>query len=286
MAYHRLMAERKATKTPPQVATITATKALTRLRRLYEQLTDLKSEGHNSTLATAWPREVEGVLSDFYGSSSLKFQQFHRIHFSPSVYYSGQPESAFTNAFTAGVNSAQAYLQSRIAELEEDLADSQNGGEIIAINAAQLDRHKVFVVHGHDDGMKETIARYISKLGLDPVILHEQPNEGRTIIEKFEHHAEVGCAVVLLTADDTGSSKTAPTKTEARARQNVVFEMGFFVGKLGRKHTIALLQPGVCKPSDIDGVVYIPMNDESWKLLLVRELKAAGMQIDANRAFA
>lgn len=225
------------------------------------------------------------MLADYYGQSSLKFQQFNQISYYPSFGYMGMPDSERVAAFISGTKEAEAFLKSRIAELEEDLGEQQTGGVVGALQASTPDRHKVFVVHGHDSGVKESVGRYLSKLGLEPIILHEQPNEGRTLIEKFEHNADVGCAVVLLTADDTGSSKASPSVTEKRARQNVVFEMGFFLGRLGRKHTIALLEHGVSKPSDIDGVVYIPLDDESWKLLLIRELKAAGMQIDANRAF-
>src|ERR1035438_6975181 len=64
---------------------------------------------------------------------------------------------------------------------------------------------KVFVVHGHDDEAKEKVARFLERLKLEPIILHEQPNEGRTVIEKFEVFADVGFAVVLLTPDDVGA---------------------------------------------------------------------------------
>lgn len=149
-----------------------------------------------------------------------------------------------------------------------------------------MNTRKIFVVHGHDDGTKETVARYLEKLELKPIILHEQPNEGRTIMEKFEQHADVCCAVVLLGPDDIASAERTPAVQEGRARQNVIFEMGYFVGRLGRKYTFALVQNGVTRPSDIDGVLYIPMGDDmTWKTKLVEEFKAAGIQIDANKAF-
>jgi predicted nucleotide-binding protein len=138
---------------------------------------------------------------------------------------------------------------------------------------------KVFLVHGHDHGMKEAVARVLEKLGLEPVILHEQDNLGQTIIEKFERHAEVGAAVVLLTADDVGGPKTSsPTTMQPRARQNVIFELGFFCGSISRKRVCALYEHGVELPSDYSGILFIPLQGD-WQLQLARELKAAGLPL-------
>jgi CAP12/Pycsar effector protein, TIR domain len=144
---------------------------------------------------------------------------------------------------------------------------------------------EVFVVHGHNAATKEAVARFIEKLGLRPVILHEQANRGNTIIEKFERHAGVAFAVVLVTGDDEAREAGSANELRKRPRQNVVFEFGFFVGKLGRAHVCALVEEGVEVPSDYQGVVYIPLDPTgNWKLLLVRELKSAGFDVDANRA--
>jgi predicted nucleotide-binding protein len=138
----------------------------------------------------------------------------------------------------------------------------------------------VFVVHGHDEAAKESVARFIEHLGLKPIILHEQPNAGQTIIEKFEKHADVAFAVVLLTPDDVGASMESPTVLTPRARQNVVLELGFFFGKLGRSRVCALLKGGVERPSDIDGLLYVPMDDAgAWRAILTREIRAAGLTI-------
>jgi predicted nucleotide-binding protein len=124
-------------------------------------------------------------------------------------------------------------------------------------------------------------------LELKPVVLHEQPNEGRTIIEKFEDYTDVRFAVVLLTPDDVGGLQDNAGDTKPRARQNVIFEFGYFIGKLGRERVCALVKGNVEKPSDYDGVLYIQLDDsEGWKMRLVRELKSAGYNIDANRVFA
>ena len=142
---------------------------------------------------------------------------------------------------------------------------------------------KVFVVHGHDVESKETVARQLDKLGLTPVILHEQPNKGRTIIEKFEDYADVGFTVVLLTADDVGAGKGSRRNLSKRARQNVIFELGFFIGALGRDRVCALHKDVDDIPSDFSGVLWIKMDTEgAWRLQLAREMKACGLDIDLN----
>lgn len=144
---------------------------------------------------------------------------------------------------------------------------------------------RVFVVHGHDDGAKESVARYLTKLQLDPVVLHEQPNQGRTVIEKFEAHTSVAFAVVLFTADDVGYPMGKADDAKARARQNVVLELGFFMAALGRDRVCVLYKSGVEIPSDYVGVLYHPMDDAgAWRFLLAREIKAAGLDVDMNNA--
>jgi predicted nucleotide-binding protein len=154
------------------------------------------------------------------------------------------------------------------------------------VQAHEVKRRTVFVVHGRDDAAKEAVARFLERLDLKPIILHEQPSQSRTIIEKFEAYSgEVGFAVILLTADDVGALATEPNKTEKRARQNVVFEFGYFVGKLGRSNVAALSAADLARPSDIDGIVYISYDASGgWRLQLGREIKAAGIEIDLNRA--
>jgi predicted nucleotide-binding protein len=142
----------------------------------------------------------------------------------------------------------------------------------------------IFIVHGHDESAKQAVARFIEKLGLKAIILHEQPNAGRTIIEKFEDYANVGFAVVLMTPDDVGATKDKKDQLLPRARQNVVFELGFFVGKLGRNRVCALHKEEVEIPSDYTGVLYVAMDEDGgWQLKLAKEIKAAGIPVDLNK---
>lgn len=143
---------------------------------------------------------------------------------------------------------------------------------------------KAFVVHGHDEGAREAVARFLERIGFEAVILHEQANQGRTVIEKIEAHGDVGFAVVLLTPDDVGSVKGGDP--QPRARQNVLLELGYFIGRLGRSRVCALKRGEVEIPSDFGGVVYETFDAGSgWKAALARELQAAGFDIDWNTIF-
>jgi predicted nucleotide-binding protein len=150
--------------------------------------------------------------------------------------------------------------------------------------ASSRETRKVFIVHGHDHSSREAVARFVDRLDLEAVILHEQPNAGRTIIEKFEFHSDVGFAVVLLTPDDLGATRSNSDSLKGRARQNVIFELGFFFGRLGRDRVCALYTEGVELPSDIQGLVYILLDaNGGWQLQLAKELRQAGMAVDLNR---
>lgn len=139
----------------------------------------------------------------------------------------------------------------------------------------------VFIVHGSDAEAKESAARFIERLGLKAIILHEMPNIGRTIIEKFEDHSNVGFAVVLLTPDDLGTSKDKREELKPRVRQNVIFELGYFIGKLGRKRVCVLYKKNVEIPSDYSGILYVEMDmGGGWKQKLAREMKEVGLKID------
>jgi hypothetical protein len=142
----------------------------------------------------------------------------------------------------------------------------------------------IFVVHGHDHALLHQVLRVLERAtSCDVTVLHEQANAGRTILEKFEAHAAFASyAVVLLTDDDVGGAVGATPKP--RGRQNVIFELGFFFGKLGRNRVAVLLAPGVEQPSDIAGLVYITIGSGgAWKYQLARELSAAGIHVAHER---
>jgi predicted nucleotide-binding protein len=259
------------------------------MRKLASEIPALQGGTITSAAQSTWHKNVELLLADFYGPNSLVTESFKQISFSPGIFYTGQRESDLTDAMKSGLDEADGFLRSRIEDLAELTEETQVQPGRIGIAAAAglaVDHRKVFIIHGHDHGIKETVARFLTKLHLEPIILHEMADQGRTVIEKFEDHSsQVGCAIALLTPDDIAESKASPGKKEFRARQNVVLELGYFVGKLGRNRTFALVSEGVTLPSDISGVIYIHLSQTGWEMALFRELKAAGLEVDANRLF-
>ncbi|APW43989.1 TIR domain-containing protein [Rhodoferax saidenbachensis] len=154
--------------------------------------------------------------------------------------------------------------------------------EVKAKKVEILDQSKVFIVHGRDDLAKISAARFVEQLGLKAVILHEQVSGGKTIIEKIEEHTNVGFALVLYTPCDSGSLVGDTPKP--RARQNVVFEHGYLISKLGRRNVCALVKAGTEIPNDINGVVYVPLDDHgAWHIAVAKELRNAGYSVDMNK---
>ena len=149
---------------------------------------------------------------------------------------------------------------------------------------AVVKNKRVFIVHGHDDLLKESVARLVEKIGLEAVILHEQPNGGKTIIEKLGEQADVGYAIILYTPCDEGRKKGSEN-SKPRARQNVVFEHGLFMGKLGSERVCALRKSEVEMPSDAQGILYIEVKEGSndWMYQVAKELKKAGYDVDLNK---
>ncbi len=170
------------------------------------------------------------------------------------------------------------------AALEFAKESLMSGKDINTDKISKVTNKKVFIIHGHDEAAKQTVARFIEHLELEPIILHEKPNKGRTLIEKVLDNAEtVDFAIALLTPDDEGYSVKQPSEKRKRARQNVIFELGLFIGKLGRQRVVAL-HKDIENPSDLGGVVYIQFDEAgAWKLELSKELNEVFDGLDLNR---
>jgi predicted nucleotide-binding protein len=184
----------------------------------------------------------------------------------------------------ASAESCTLYLDSLLERL--DLIPEANDLQSAASVTKEADsaQRGVFVVHGHDFAAKESVARLIDRLGLHAIVLHEQPNQSRTIIEKLERHSAVCYAVVVLTPDDVGWPLTDSSQAKHRARQNVILELGYFMGKLGRDKVCALYKGDLELPSDVHGVLYIPMDPhDAWKLKLAKEMRAAGVEVNLDK---
>jgi hypothetical protein len=166
-----------------------------------------------------------------------------------------------------------ARLKGEITGTKRPIARMEKKGE-------KLDA--VFLVHGHAHGTLQAVARFVEHLGLKPVILKEDAGAGNAIIEQIESHSEVSAAIVIMSGDDVGREAKTERKLKRRARQNVVMELGYFIGKLGRDRTIVLREGDLALPSDYRGVIYIDLDEHgAWKLPLAQKLASLGLRLVA-----
>lgn len=182
------------------------------------------------------------------------------------------------------VNEKITYLESIIEQLPlitQTLAGALDKNSNIDKNIDTKSKN-VFIVHGHDDGLKNEVARFVTSMGYNPIILHEQPNQGKTIIEKIETFSNVCYSIILYTPCDIAALNDG-SNMQPRARQNVVFEHGYLIGKLGREKVCALIKDKVEKPGDIDGVIYIIYDNRgAWKKEIAKEFKDLGMNFNVD----
>ena len=261
-------------------------KAIERLQKILNKIPEIKKLRFDSPEFRKWQISAREAVEKTFGRKSNQFRDFQAIHYSPGYSFPDTTDTHRQVAHVKGLGSAEAVFESMIDVIEEYWEEDGNSPDTsnATVNISQ-NLNKVFVIHGQDESAREAVARFLEQLELIPVILHELPNKGRTIIEKFEDYAGVTFAVVLLTPDDAGRPAGNVNSLKARARQNVIFELGFFLGKLGRERVCALRKDDVETPSDYDGVVYIKLDCEGgWRMKLIQELKAANFDVDANRA--
>lgn len=220
----------------------------------------------------AWKTKADRPLIRRFGEDSYEFKSFNKISYSLSFFTISTPDSAFVEACTSGLRKAKAVLETYL----DEFSDQEESASITNIG----DFSKVFIVHGHDGELRERVARIIERQGLKAVILNEQSNHGQTIIEKLETEGNAAGAVCLFTADDEGKSRVEQS-ARPRARQNVVFEAGYFIGRLGRENVTILVDKGIEIPSDLQGVVYT--GTDNWEFRLLKELRSMGYSIDLNK---
>ncbi len=258
----------------------------------FEQMTYKNSQEKEQLL-----RSFEVLLAKYLDNSAYYTEKINKITFNPYIAFKREmdipdhlydindlevSESDWRKQWDTGYAATLKLMVEVVEELK--MLDSIDRGAMTETH--EKDLSKVFIVHGHDDGAKNEVARFVEKLRLEAVILHEQVNSGDTIIEKLEKHTDVGFAIVLYTSCDIGGVKTEPDKLKPRARQNVVFEHGLLIGKIGRANVIALVKEEVETPNDVSGVVYETMDSKgAWKFQLAREIKASGYDIDMNKVY-
>ena len=246
----------------------------------------------NGPEQTALEATIENTLTSVFGHETVQWNLYRsaaRLDNGPWSMnpgfggHGGYDDSNLAREYvTEGKKASVCLLQSAIKWLRDELDDSdQDAVSAASVRQDKALSKKIFIVHGHDEGAKHSVARFIQQIGFEPVILNEQANQGRTIIEKFEAHGDVGFAVILLTPDDVGGQSAETLKP--RARQNVILELGYFIGRLGRARICTMCKNDVELPTDIFGVVW-ELFDEggAWKLRMAKELQALGHYIDWN----
>lgn len=277
-------------KTSPQVdtpASVAPAVGIRLLQKLVERALELReSQNLQSSDDVAWNSLARDYMTRAFGSDSVKINSVLYASGDGGL-YQGISDHEFRNYLKSKFDNKVKLLNTLIEVLETDLElevipTTLSSGAIVELSTKAPE--KVFVVHGHNHGAKESVARFLDKLTLEPVILHEKANSGRTVIEKFSDYADVSFAVVLLTADDEGRARSSGNEFSLRARQNVILELGYFLGKLGRSKVCALYERGVEIPSDYNGVLFVEFDSAGrWQFDLIKELVGAGFVVDANR---
>ena len=256
----------------------------------FEQMTYKNSQEKEQLL-----RSFEVLLAKYLDNSAYYTEKINKITFNPYIAFKREmdipdhlydindlevSESDWKKQWDTGYAATLKLMVEVVEELK--MLDSIDRGAMTETH--EKDLSKVFIVHGHDETAKIEVARFVEQLGLEAVILHEQANSGSTIIEKLEKHTDVGFAIVLYTACDIGGVKSEPNNLKPRARQNVVFEHGLLIGKIGRENVVALVKEDVETPGDISGMVYETMDiSKAWKFKLGLELKESGYNVDMNK---
>ena len=243
-----------------------------KLRKLYNEIDELKNKDSSSDSDfKAWKTDVQLCLSGLYGENSIQYKNFNSRHFSPMV-IGGNTD--WHKPYVRDLETTKKEFERYICDFEEEGINTNMGKN-------RTSNNKVFIVHGHDGELKEKVARRLEQQGIEAIILSEQVNRGRTIIEKLEAYSDVNVAIILFTQDDLGVAKEEKGNEKYRARQNVVFEAGYFMGYLGRENIIMIADENVEIPGDLSGMVYTTR--DSWEFEMLKELNAAGMKVNMNK---
>lgn len=280
---------------PPNL-TVSKEMALQKINELIEQgksyyEKEIKSKEdfeQIDTLVSKWSSYCQDMLSRYFDNQTYDDEfNLAGLRAAPPKKLGGPPSLTYKSEKMKKIIKAKINKLESINERLEIIPDPTIEVPNQGITHETLTKGRdIFVVHGHDEAAKQAVARFLEKLNLNAIILHEKPDGGRTVIEKIEDYSDVGFAVILLTPDDMGYPKDNTEKAEARARQNVIFELGYFIGKFGRKNVCALYKEGVELPSDFQGILYVLMDPaEGWHTKLAREINYAGIELDLNKTF-
>jgi predicted nucleotide-binding protein len=267
------------------------------MERIDERIEDLRAfdvntlQGSSSPELQALESAIKDTLERCFGvntSAAQRFSSAAQLHYFSFVISTSGPRPDYRGKTATKIEESIALLLEAKRTLLEDLSDleHESSGRVdlpVEVSEKSQERsRRVFVVHGHEQGPREAVARFLQLVGFEPVILHEQANKGGTVIEKIERYGDVGFAVVLLTPDDEGRAKGGELRP--RARQNVLLELGYFMARLTRPHVFVLKQGDIELPSDFLGMVWTDFDAANgWKQALAMELQEVGYEIDWNK---
>ena len=287
---------RKQTYSQPQSADLSVEQMKSALPRLRKRLDDLRAfdpaqvSRRGDPIVKALENAIDHLLTRTFGTDTVEYSRYSSAALLDTAgIYVGREASIheIRQGLQYGKDRAIGILEG-IEELfleEISLAEPAAASQVTQGTQSNPDSREIFVVHGTDHGARDTVARFLDKLDLVPIVLDEEANEGRTIHQKFRDHSTVAYAVVLFTPDDEGRRVGSSDTLKYRPRQNVVYELGFFSARLGDHKVCVLYSDGVEILSDLSGVIYILLDkDGAWHLKLTKELKAAGIEIDMNQA--
>lgn len=248
-------------------------------RFTYENFSTKSERGYPEAPApdwVAWRARVSGAISSLFGVGSGPNAMLQR---GLAVNVIGDGEDKFELSKSYFIGALRAALEVLEHDTFGELADSAHG--------PGTKSRRVFVVHGHDHAAKNQLEGLLTEMGLEPVVLHRKPDHGLTVIEKFEKYSDVGFAFVILTPDEIAylaAEETLPDEhrdKERRARPNVIFEFGFFVGRLGRENVCCLHRGETRLPSDLSGLLYKAFQEDveevAWDIS--KELRARGYEL-------
>ena len=256
-------------------------KNLTLLQTLLNEVQSIQFENFDEDKIRS---KTKLYIKKCFGESSEYMERLEQIHFTPSIYYRNMPTSDYYDSFSVGKKYLLNLLSTMIEDIELTIDETNKNDVVEFANKKQLNSKNIFIVHGHNQSVRNAVELFVKSIDYNPIILCKEPNLGQTIIEKIESNAENVCfAIVLYTACDEGKAKQE-AELKPRARQNVVFEHGFMCSKLGRDHVVALLSDRVEQPGDLNGVVYVEFdNSGAWQFKIAKEMKAVGLNVDLNK---
>ncbi len=311
------MAAQKPTESTHKLTThsirLDIVQAIQQLQEKIEKTRKLDTEQiqFDEPVVDALQKEIRDTIRDIFGADSPEYYDHsqHKIWHGGHIYL--EARSKRQEKFIAGIPHTISMLEGLIQRLEDRrkilkdeapkpapqteskvakvvATNPQSKRKASVVEATELPRRimtkRVCVIHGQNDALKNAVVDYLEKLALDPVVLHKQQNNDRNIVEKIESLPEVDFAVVLLTADDFAQpGKPAARGGRMQAKRNVLFELGYYVGRLGKSRVCSLYSGHSKPPLDHDGINCLTVSENQvWRRLLGLELSAAGFDIAAE----